>query len=319
MAVLTNFAKSIRPGILRWVNDGWVSQSKDYQGIIGETVNTNNGFEEYMHSTGVGLLTQTAIGESSPTDNPIEGYLQRINNRKYTATTEVAKEDWNRDRYNVIKKAAMNMGAGAAQTYNYWSFNPLRGGFTSTITYADAQELFSTSHARMDGGTAISNASSTGIPLTYNNLETGVLALYDQVDDKGRISTIGDGSLTLVVPKDLELEAITITRSTKKSGVADNDMNFWEGRVNVLTTKWVRSSIAARESDGVAGSATAWYLVDPATNTMTFQLEQPFVVEDDYHPRNRVATFTGSTLFRVGPQNWRGWWGSKGDNAAYSG
>ena len=319
MATAIDFVKAIRPNIKAWISDGWVSEVADYKSIIGENVSTNNPYEEFHFSAGVGIFSQTAKGASAPADNPIEGYLQRITSRNYTASVDAFKIDWEQDRYSKVKSSAMNMGAGVMQTYNYWAFNPLRAGFTSTVTYADADELFATAHARKDGGSTISNASATGIPLTYTNLETALLALYDQVDDKGRISTIGDGQITLVVPKDLEMEAVTITKSEKRSDTAEHALNYYKGRVNVLATKWLRTSISALDNDGVAGSETAWYLVDNSKNKMTFLNESPFGLEDDYTARNQTATFTGSTRFRVGPQNWRGWWGSEGANVAYSG
>lgn len=312
------WATSIRPGILKWVHDGWVSQQPDYKSIT-MMEKTNHAYEEYQSSTGVGIFAEVSKGESSPSQTLPEGYLQRITNRIYAATTEVRREDWERDRYGDVKKAATTMGAGVIQTYNYWSFNPLRGGFTSTVTYADAQEFFSTAHPRKDGGTAISNASSTSIPFTYANLETGKLALYDQVDDKGRVSTVGDGALSIVVPMDLEREAIVFTQSSQAASGNNNDINYYKGKFNVVSTKWLRSTIAAREVDGIAGSATAWYLMDSARQSLTFQLEQPLRVETDYHSRTRTAEYTGTTQFRVVPQNWRGWWGSKGDGSSYSG
>lgn len=79
----------------------------------------------------------------------------------------------------------------------------------------------------MDGGTALSNASASGIPLTEANLETGMIAMREQGSDTGKILGIGyNENLVLMVPNNLEKEAQIITGSTKRSGTPLTNKGF---------------------------------------------------------------------------------------------
>ena len=99
--------------------------------------------------------------------------------------------------------------------------------------YGDAQPLCSVQHTRKDGGTAQSNASSTGITLSETNLETARLALMNQLDDRGKPMRVGTNKLILVVPPALEKTAVVATRGEKRSGTANNDINIYDG-INIM-------------------------------------------------------------------------------------
>lgn len=311
------WVNSLRPGIKSWTHDGYTSVNLDYTSIPLVMESTEHRYEEYMQSSGANIFRLTAKGTAAPSDTKVEGDLQRLTVRKYTEAVEVYKEDVDDDRYRQIESAAKEKGQGAAVTYNYWGFHPMRAGFTGTVTYADGQELYSTSHTRADGGTAQSNASSTGIPLTYDNLNTGIVALRRQLTDKGMPTIIGDGDITLVVDESQALNAATLVQSERRAGSPNNDFNYYKGRINVLSTKWLGTGIPAID-DSVAGSATQWQLITNQ-HKITFLMRQPLMLEEDYNAQAQVATWTVSTRFVVGPQSWEGTWGSKGDNQAYSG
>ena len=175
--------------------------------------------------------------------------------------------------------------------------------------YGDGVALFSTVHPRGDGGTSQSNASSTGIPLTEANLETGLIALSKQLLDDG--TPIRDlGKVTLVVPRDLEKTAKIITGSTLRSNTSNNDVNIYtDGSINVMSTH-LMSSVNG-------GSNTGWFLVaENASHLLFVDRLAPALVSS--RADHGGMYFDIDTRFSVGHAHWVGTWGSKGDNASYS-
>src|SRR3990172_1705460 len=102
---------------------------------------------------------------------------------------------WEDDLYNVINKKPAALARSARRTREREAAQVFNRAFNSSYLGADSEELCSTSHDRSDGGTAQSNASSTGITLTESNLETGLLAANGQLDDKGQIISVNPDSL----------------------------------------------------------------------------------------------------------------------------
>lgn len=311
-----NWPDSIRPGIRRWAHEGYLDVSRDYTEVPLRTEQSENAYEEYQTSASANILQSTAKGESAPNNLAVEGDRERITNRKYTHNMEVHKEDIDRDRYNEIEDAARSGGESVAVTLNYWGFHPFRAGFDTSVSYGDGSPLFSTSHTRADGGASQSNASSTGMPFGYDNLDTATVALSQQLTEKGMPTVIGPNDVTLIVPTDLRKKALTVTRAEREPGTANNDINIFQGDVNVLVTKYVGSTMPARD-DSTAGTATNWFLTTPEHSVM-LQMEQEMMVEQDYNPRTQTATYTTSVRFGTGIRDWKGTWASKGDNASYS-
>ena len=196
-------------------------------------------------------------------------------------------------------------------------FQPFNGGFGTTTTvngvdltrYGDGLALFSTAHTRVDGGSNQSNASSTGIPLTEANLETGLIALSKQLLDDG--TPIADlGRIWLVVPRDLEKTAKIITGSALRDGTANNDMNIYNDGAHPVLATHLLSSVNG-------GSNTAWFLVaENASKILFVDRLAPQLVSS--RAEHGGMNFDVDTRFSVGHSHWIGVWGSKGDNASYS-
>ena len=142
------------------------------------------------------------------------------------------------------------------------AFQILNGGFGTTsvvngtkLTRYNSEALFSASHARADGGTAQSNVSAGAIALTELNLETGRLALVQQLSDIG-LALMEMANVTLVVPDALQKTGAIITQSVLRANTTNNDMNFYNsvnGSVDLLCSKFLNSN--------VGGSQTAWFLI----------------------------------------------------------
>lgn len=188
---------------------------------------------------------------------------------------------------------------------------------TSYTSYGDTKPLCSTAHTRADGGSNQSNASATGITLTEENLETGILAMRGQLDDRGNLISMVPN--VLLVPPALEKEALQIVKSSGRSDTADNDINVYNmkeytgGQLRVIV--WDYLGAAA------GGSDTAWFLLSQGDHQLNWGWRRKPSTEKldlSVGAKNEVAYWKMDFRAAYGWRDWRGVWGSKGDGAAYS-
>jgi len=296
-----NFGDLLEPGLRKIFDDRY----KEIPEVFSSIFHVNNSgvdVERDSAVTGFGLLTVTAEGASIPYEDPVQMYDVSYVHLKYTKGFKVSEELVEDDRYNVIKKKPAALARSARRTAEYLAAQVFNNGFSSG-TGGDGKYLFSISHPRADGGTAQSNASGSGITLTETNLNTGLLAMRSQLDDKGM--KIGVKASTLLVPPALHKTAVEITQSSLRSGTADNELNYYQGLLKVVDWDWLSSS-------------TAWFLIDGNLH----QLEWFWRVRPEFKQDNSFDT--GMALFKTrmrcsrGWSDWRGVWGSAGDGASYT-
>jgi hypothetical protein len=275
--------------------------------------------ERYTSKTGVGYPTLTNEGQDYATDSRIPGYLTVFRFIKKTNSVEITEEEKD-DRENDLQSKfdeAYDLNVSMNMEFDRSAFSIFNYAFTAQASlpadltfYSDGKPLCSILHPRKDGGTGISNASATGIPLTETNLGTGKQALRRQLDDRGLPMAIGSGRMILLVPDSLESTAVIITKSTKRSGTANNDLNIYDGNVTVISTKWINSQNG--------GSDTAWFLIDSLYSPFIFYQRRGIQTSVYMDNKNKNTIYDISARWQVGNKSWRGVWGSTGLNTTYS-
>jgi hypothetical protein len=283
---------------------------------------TDAALVHLVQKTGVNYLQTMEEGAAFNSDSRLLGYKTSIAVRDWSQSVSVTRNaikdsDYRSqlDEFSDLTRAGMETMDKAFfdGIFNY-AFTAQASLPTWVTIYGDGKPQCSTLHPRKDGGTAQSNASSTGITLTDDNLETARVALLRQLDDRGKPMNIGSTKLLLVVPTELEKQAIIITKSEKRSGTANNDVNIYDGpQFTVIASKWIGYS-------GNPGSATttSWFLVDPKTSKLFFLQRQGLETHRHIDPFSLTNTFFVDCRFAVGTGDWRGMWGSIGDGASYS-
>jgi phage major head subunit gpT-like protein len=296
-----NFGDLLEPGLRKIFDD----EFKDIPEVFSSIFHVNSSSVDVERDSGVtgfSLLTQTSEGGAISYEDPVQMYDVSYVHLKYTKGFKVSEELVEDDRYNIINKKPKALARSARRTAEYLAAQVFNNAFSSG-TGGDAKYLCSVSHPRADGGTAQSNASGSGITLTETNLNTALLAMRGQLDDKGM--KIGVKATKIIVPPALEKTAQILTQSTLRSGTADNDYNYYKGIVDVVSWDWLSST-------------TAWYLIDSSLHQLNwFWRVRPEFKQDS-------SFDTGMALFKVrmrasrGWSDWRGVWGSKGDGTSYT-
>jgi len=263
--------------------------------------------EEFSGSTGITKLVDVGENGTYPYEDELEDFKTILTHKTFKRAIAVSEEQKEDDQYRTPESRTRSLAKAASQTGDFNGFSAFRNAFTSTSTsYGDAEELCSTSHDRLDGGTVRSNASSTNIALSEANLETGLIAMDEALDHKGEvIGNMGRGVI-LMVPIALRKKALEIVGSPLRSGTANNDLNYYAlGDIDVFVNPWI--GVPA------GGSDTSWFIVRKQNNAMKFIWRKRPVSRVD------VDDETDALKFKVRARFSYGWtdpigeiWGSQG-------
>lgn len=319
MATRANWAEALAPGLKAFIDDEYKQKAPDYLKVF-KTFSSDRAYEEFVNSTGVSYLLRRTENAAAQLEDPLQGYKTRLTPEIFSMGIQVTKEMVDDDQYNIYNDKALKLARAAQRTDNRVPFEALRGAFSTTKTsYGDGLPLCSTVHTRADGGSTQSNASATGIPLLEQNIETARLAIQAIKDDKGQLISIGSGGYMLGVPPALRKNALIYTRSTLRPSTANNDINVYqvEGDYEVFVTDWISANVAATDGD-TAGSDTAWFLIAKGEHGLVLVEREKFNTDDVYVAETRTLKIYGHRRFGYGWIDWRGIYGSKGDNAAYA-
>ena len=297
-----NFADLLTPGF-RKIFDDKFSEVPLVMDRIFNVQESGKDTEKDSAVTGFGLAVLTAEGAPIDYEDPIQMYDTTYTHLKYTKGFKITKEMYDDDLYGIMSKRPAALGKAMRRTAEDQASLVFRNGFSTSYLGADGLPLVSTKHARADGGTAQSNASATGIVFSETNLETGLLASRNQVDDKGmKIDVYPD---TLLIPINLRKNAHLVIDSPMRSGTADNDMNIYKGSLNIID--WIYLT-----------STTAWFLIDKSEVELNwFWRERPQFKGDELFD-TEYAVYKSTMRLSRGWSDWRGVWGSKGDGAAFT-
>ena len=300
----SNFGDLLEPGFKKIFNDAFEEEPMKFEQIM-RVEDSEKQDEKYSGVTGFGLFSQTEEGGNVQYEDPLQMYDTVLTHVKYTKGFKVAEELVEDDQYNVIKGKPAQLARAGRRTVETLNANILNRAFNSS--YADGGDgkvLCSVSHPRSDGGSSQSNASSTGITFTDQNLETGKIAMREQLDDKGmRIQVMAD---TIVVPINLEKEAEIVTGSTMRPGTADNDINVNKGKFNVIAWEYLTLN------------DTMWFLIDKSQVQLLWLWRRRMQFKQDNSFNTEMALFKSSFRGVAGWTDWRGIYGSLGDGQAYA-
>ena len=274
--------------------------------------------DNFTGKTSFGKVSQFEDGDDVPTIERFKTYTTKVIYRNYGGAVEVTKnliedrdfESELDEMKDMSRSVNYSIDESGAQLFN--------GGFATTVAvngydmtwYGDAKPQFSTIHPTVvPGGSTQSNASSTGIVLSHDNLETARLALMRQKTDNALAMGMA-GQLTLVTSLDNEKLAKEIMGSDLTPQNANNAINVFKGAMNLVSSTFLDTANG--------GLNTAWFLLNTSMLKMYQISRQEKRLESDVNIRNKVATYTVDARWANCSKEWKGSWGSKGNLAAYS-
>lgn len=317
---LSEYANAIDAGVRQSFIDKF-TQHKPRLELVAEvgTLTDYNQFE--ANFTGLGLPELTGESEMYKQDASLQGFTTTYTPAKYTKSVPITEELVAFDKTGITSKSTI--GSQMAEVFTAHIENEaakmFKSGFDTAITsYSDGKPLFSTNHTRVDAGSAFSNASSTGIALTHDNLTAAMNQVQSTTNDRGVLIMMRP--TILLVPTALESQALEIVKSSGRSDTADRADNVFGmreyigGMLKVVVWPYLDAANG--------GSDTAWFLL---TENKVLQWKwapglkpQLGLVDKTNENKNGEVAFVGKYMAAKGWGNPRGIWGSKGDGQAYA-
>lgn len=301
-AVRGNFAPELDPAVRTIFFDRY-KQMPEVMPQVLHVEDMDRNTEDDSATSAFSLLQQTSELGALDYEDPNKMYRTTYTPLKYTKGFKVSIELLEDEQHGTIKKMPAALAKATRRTSEYWAASVLNNAFSTSYTsYGDGKPLASTTHTRADGGTAQSNADSSGRALSESNLETVRVQLDKLLDDKGQIIAFDHSKL--IVPVDLRKTGRLIIDSPMRSGTANNEVNIYSD-MQLVVWRWLTST-------------TAWFLQDPSEHLLNFRWRTRPEFKNDFNFDSDAALYKTRIRFATGWSDYRGFGGSKGDGAAYS-
>jgi phage major head subunit gpT-like protein len=280
-----------------------------YQSIFNQFTSKKN-IEKDSSASGLSKLVSRAENAAVTYEDENQGYHVTYTHGTFSLGTSVSRELVDDDQFNVIQRKPQNLARAKMRSFEKFGADIFNYGFTTggggdaLFTGGDTSALFASAHTRTDGGATQSNTITSD--LAEDSLEAVLVAMRATLDDKGQGELISPD--TLIVPPALEKEANILLKSTQRVGTANNDINPYQGRLNLIVWDYLGSAFG--------GSDTAWFVLDKSYHKLNWfnrkdnGLEGPFTDFD-----TKTAKWTVDCRWSAGWSDWRGTYGSKGDNS----
>ena len=221
----------------------------------------------------------------------------------YSKGVDISKNFFDDDQHSVVQRMITEMGSVARKTRDRNAMNVYNLGFT-TETTNDAVALFSNSHTTLGGQTVDNLETGT---LTEANLETAVVSLRGQRTQDGTLGM--HEPVLLLVPNALHKDAMEITKSTLRSGTANNDLNYYSEHYPGLQVKYS----PFLDETANSGSTTAWFLLSRNHGVYRFERQAiQTVLVPWQNQRNNAYIYKAEYREVVDAVVWEGSVGSNG-------
>jgi phage major head subunit gpT-like protein len=312
MSVLSraNFADLLDPAFRKIYTDATNELPYKYSSIFN-VYNSSKNIEKDSSVTGLQQMAEITEGGTVSVDTVYQGYDSTYTHKKFGRKTTITEEMVDDDQYRMIEDRAKGLAislnrtveqSGADVWNNAWTAGA-GGKATGFLTGGDAKALFATDHPRVDGGTDQGN--STTADLAEDSLEDVLLAMRATKDDRGELILMQPD--TLLISPAMEKTAKILLQTNLRPGTANNDVNVYQGRLNLVVWDFLSSA--------AGGSDTAWFVLDKSAHKVNWFWRKRGSLERNVDFDTANIEYKLSARWSNGFSDWRGVYGSKGDNS----
>lgn len=271
---------------------------------------SSKDIEKDSSASGLSQMVVKTEGAPITYEDPNQGYDVTYTHVTRALGSQITHEMWADDQFGVMRRRPRDLARAKTRTQESTASDILNYGFTAggggkaSFTSGDSLALFSAAHTRTDGGAVQSNYSTAD--LAEDSLEVALVTMRATLDDKGQLVMVSPD--TLVVAPALEKEARILLDSQQRTGTANNDINPYNGRLKLVVWDYLGSA--------AGGSDTAWFVLDSSLHKLNyFNREDGSIEGPNYDFDTKSAKWSVLARFSVGFSDWRGTYGSKGDNS----
>lgn len=181
---------------------------------------SDKAYEIDVSMAGIGPAALKPEGSEVSTDGEQQLYTTVYKNATYAKGTVISMEAIMDNQYeSMMEKAGVMLETSLQEAEELVAADVINDGYTTTI--GDGKALFATDHVLKNG--SFSNKLSVYAQLSEASLEDSCIAIRKYKDPAGnRINLMTE---SLLIPVDLEFEAMRILQSTLQNDTGNNAIN----------------------------------------------------------------------------------------------
>jgi hypothetical protein len=265
---------------------------------------TTRSIEQFSQMAGVGLPSQVAEGEDTPTDSFVQGFNKTFKPVKWGLGIAASQELVEDDKFGIISKRSVALAESIYYARELQAAGVYNNAFDGT-NYAgpDGKALIASDHPLVKSGGTQANLISVAADLDVASLEIGLTDWELIKDHRGFLQLLSKPRL--LVSSQNRWNAMEITKSPMRSDTANHTINAFEygengGGIDPLV--WSQLT-----------DPDAWFLAAQAAETEQVWIDRktPYT-KSDYTEKNETGIVYMRYRSDVGFYGWKGIYGSPG-------
>lgn len=292
-------AKLLWPGLnARW-GLAYTEHDKEWTDLV-DTFSSDMYYEEDQELTGFGLAPVKPEGQPTAYDAMAQGVTTRYTHLAYSLGFVITREAMDDNRYEKIgMQRTGSLAFSMRQTKENVVANLYNRGFNSSYAIGDGAAMISTAHPTLAGNQA--NKASADADISEAALEDMVVLIGGAQNSRGLRIALRPRSL--IIPWQLEFEALRILKSALQNDTANNAINAL--RTSGAFPDGIKVNHYLTDTD-------AWFVrTDAPEGLKLFQrTEAEFKQDGDFDTDN--LKYKAYERYSTGCSDWRSIYGSSG-------
>jgi hypothetical protein len=250
--------------------------------------------------SGLGTMPGKDQGGRFTLDDAIIGGTKTYTAEAYGMALEFTFEAWRDELYGVLKELVRCMRRASLNRQEVDAWDLLNRAFnTAEVGFTASEALCSTSHARLDGGTAIANRPSPDVGFSVTGIQGGITRFENMVDERG-LPRLMAPNMFVIAPEN-KFVAREILGSANAPYTADNEINaLVEEDMTYMVSHYLTTT-------------TYWFsLTSKGTHDLNFMWRDHPIFDSYDDPATKNAVFTAYQRHTRGYGSHRGIDGSTG-------
>lgn len=288
-----NWADALDPIVRKWFEQGYARRNP----LLPTLFNVQTSRRAYEEVSGVGAVGIDAwnnfenSGQVSEVDFD-QGYKKTYTHKEYPLRMGIRRKLLEDNNFPEIMRIATRMGDSAALKREVDAASVFNNAFSGSYLGADSVALCSDSHPYGPQKTGSTQDNNFALVLNKTNVRTIREAMMAYTDDNGnKVAVTPD---MLLVPPQLEDDAIEISNSVLDPTNANNAVNPQYGRFRVVTWHYLTDS-------------NAWFMID--SNLMRMSLDwfdrSPLTVVPMVEDKTIQANWIAYMRYSFGWSDWK--------------
>ena len=246
--------------------------------------------EEHASIGGLGRFEKKTETGAADKDETTQQYKRQWTHEQYALEIELSRTFVDDQKWQMLSEYGMELGRAANRSVEEDGAKPFTDAFDgNSVLCEDGLSLCNDAHVNVDGGNSQDNSGTNTLGVA--GLKTTDIAMRKTTDYRGkRIKITPD---LLLVPLDLQEEALQLTMALQKPGSANNDVNTFRGTGLIV---WEELT-----------DTNAWFRIDSALMRQHnyFFMRTGLEYYGSRNQSTQVISMGGWMRYSYGPKDWR--------------